>query len=61
MFIYKYLYLYLYIYAASKRNTEAQTIFSLSVCPFVYEETNGDYLFANGLNDLPIYGNMSSS
>jgi hypothetical protein len=30
--------------------TEAQAICFLTVCPFVDEETNGSYPFANGLN-----------
>ncbi len=47
-----------------KRKTEAHAIFlnpftvcslgkrKFVICPFVYEETNGIYPFANGLNGL---------
>jgi hypothetical protein len=49
-----------------KQNAEAQEIFpnpftvcksckrKFVVCPFVDDETNGSYPFANGLTDLPI-------
>ncbi len=67
MYIHIYIYnIYLFIYICSrfKRKTEAQAIFLNSftvcssckrkfvICPFVYEETNGSYLFANGLSRL---------
>jgi hypothetical protein len=51
-----------YICCRFKQKTEAQAIFlnpfsvcslckrKFVVCPFVYEETNGNYPFANGLN-----------
>jgi hypothetical protein len=56
-------YIYIYIYMLLFQ-TEAQTIFlnpfticssgyrMFVACPFVDEETNGNYLFANGLNGL---------
>ncbi len=55
------------IYAAVsnlKQKMEARAIFlypftvcssckwKFVICPFVYEETNGSYLFSNGLNSL---------
>jgi hypothetical protein len=64
VYIYLYLYLHLYLNAAisnGKRKMEAQVnMFTLCssfkwkfvVCPFVDEETNRIYLFANGINGL---------
>ncbi len=56
------MYTYTYTYCHFKRKTEVQTFFfnpftvcslhkrKYFVCPFVDEETNGSYLFANRLN-----------
>jgi hypothetical protein len=68
MYICIYIYIYnLHIFAAvsnGKGKMEAWMIFlnlftiyssckqKFYVCPFVYEETNGSYLFANGLKEL---------
>jgi hypothetical protein len=68
IYLYLYISVYMYfVYAAfsnRKRKTEAQVIVlhpfivcssckrKLVVCLFVYEETNGSYPFANGLNVL---------
>jgi hypothetical protein len=55
---------YIFICCCFKRKAEAQVIFlnpftvcssckwKFVVCPLVYEETNGSYLFAKGLNGL---------
>jgi hypothetical protein len=66
----------LYVYAAvskGKRKTEAQTIFfnpftvcsscklKFVACPFVYEETNGSYPFANGLHGLAHLCNVNTT
>jgi hypothetical protein len=63
-FIYGYIYIYAAVFRKNKRTTEDQAIFlnlfsvcssckrKLFVCPFVDEETNGTYPFANGLNGL---------
>ncbi len=54
----------MYINGCFKRKAEAQVIFispftvcssckwKYVVCPFIYEETNASYPFANGLNGL---------
>jgi hypothetical protein len=61
------IHIYIYVYAAisdGKQKTEIQGIFlslftvcssckrKFVLCPFVDEETNGSYPFANGLNRL---------
>jgi hypothetical protein len=62
--IYIYIYINIYLCFHYKRKSEAQAIFlnlftvcssckrKFVVCPFVYEETNGSYPFASGLNGL---------